>query len=88
MWTMKKTLSDERKFVMDPKEVTEYAYPEDEVKQFIKEILEEIDDIDNPEIIARWGKDTNERIVIKRYVSEWKKVKKQFIKQKAGEKLT
>jgi hypothetical protein len=49
------------------------------------EKMEEIKNIDDSEIISRWGKTFRERLIIKHYVSDWKKLFKQSLK-KLGEK--
>jgi len=53
-----------------------------EYDKSIKEIIEKIND---PEIIANWGKTPQERLVILKYVTEWKKLINEELLSRIGD---
>jgi len=57
---------------------------EEKFDEFIKKLKEDLRDIKDPEIIAKWGRNVNERLAILKYVSEWLKIKESEIDKILG----
>jgi len=59
---------------LDKELLVEEHYPAEDVKAGVEWLKQEFSHIDDPEIIARYGKTIEERMAILKYVAGWKEV--------------